>query len=680
MAKLLASQNLHWIIIGLAALFLIYNLFLLFRFIYLRRHPDAGISRWFSGQLYTRWKIIETVLILLVFIPIAVNFILLPKVISPTDPAMGTTEVSDSRPIEVVFDRPINKGAIQFEVTPNLPGAWQIDRGVINGRGRAIFTPAESPLLESRYTVSISGIKNIWGNTSNKYLFSFQTLPLPGVKEISIADGDEGVSPNQTIDFTLDHFPDKSVQIDFESSPALELIATKEGDIYHVKSKDDYQKGINYNLKVYRTPLVYNYAKGTSTPVGEKTEIKSLNFKIIEAPSVKSTSPSGSGVLTDTNISIEYKQDMDRKSVESYFVIYPGIQGVFSWEGSRKVIFKPDQNLAKNTTYQVTVSKSAMTAGGETLTEDATFSFTTIGYVTVSKFVPANGASGVATNASISIGYNQAVDHGSAESKFGIAPSVTGSFSWSDNTMIFSHGELSSNTKYTVTIGSGVKSIAGLDSKDIFSASFTTKIPTTTINVPSYRQAHMYSCMATAARNALAFKGVSVTESAVLSRIGYDTTAWSGTWAEGGAVWGDPEAGIVGNVDGKANNIGWGYGSHWTPVANAINSLGRTAEIKSGWSVTGIAAEIAAGNPVIVWWVNGVWPAYEVNWKTPGGKSIRGVNSMHVQVVKGFTGTVDNPLSFTVTDSGYGYPSQTFDVGTFKAKWSWFGNVAVVVR
>jgi len=32
-----------------------------------------------------------------------------------------------------------------------------------------------------------------------------------------------------------------------------------------------------------------------------------------------------------------------------------------------------------------------------------------------------------------------------------------------------------------------------------------------------------------------------------------------------------------------------------------------------------------------------------------------------------------------VNDSGYSYPGRTFDVGTFKAKWGWFGNSAVVV-
>lgn len=680
MLKILDSQNLHWIAIGLMALFLLYNLFLMIRYIYLRRHPEAVYGRLSNSRMVKYWKVFETVTMALMLMPIVISLLLTPKVISPTDPAMGATEVSNLKPVEMIFDYPIDRSSLKASITPDLPGKWQTDSGIISGHGKVVFTPSQSPILDSRYTVSIDGIKNIWSYSSSKYLFSFQTLPLPSVHEISISEADEGVLPDQSIDFKIDHFPAQTVQIDFELAPALALAVENDNDTYRVKPMSGYQKGTNYSLKVFRTLLICDYSNGVTREAGEKTEIKSLNFKTVDAPSVKSTSPSGSGVLADTNISVEFKQDMEINSVESAFSISPQVAGVFSWDGKRKATFNPNDNLAKNTGYKVIISKSASTAGGEALQEDVNFSFTTIGYVMVSKFVPANGASGIATNTAVTVSFNQAIDHVSAQSKFVISPTIAGTFSWSGDSMTFQHGDFASNTKYTVSVESGVKTVNGLDSKDQFGTVFTTKIPSTSLNVPSYKQAHMYSCMATAARNALAFKGVNLSEATILSSIGYDSTSWSGTWAEGGAVWGDPDAGIVGSVDGKADNIGWGYGSHWGPVANAINSFGRTAEVKNGWDVSGIASEIAAGNPVIVWWVNGVWPAYVVNWKTSGGKSVRGVNSLHVQTVKAFTGTVDNPLSFTVTDSGYGYPNQTFDVGTFKAKWSWFSNTAIIVK
>ncbi|NTU70084.1 hypothetical protein HGB13_04715, partial [bacterium] len=292
---------------------------------------------------------------------------------------------------------------------------------------------------------------------------------------------------------------------------------------------------------------------------------------------------------------------------------------------------------------------------------------------------PGNGAKNASISAGVSIAFNQEVDHASAESKFSLSPAIQGSFSWKGNTLYFNHSNFAYSTGYSIVVSSGVKSINGLDSNQNFSSNFTTQAQTVTLNVPSYRQTHMYSCMASASRQALAYRGVNVSEDTILSKIGYDSTPFQGTWKDPNAIWGNPYSGVVGNVDGKSGGVNWGYGAYWTPTSQAISNW-RANEIKSGWSVQGIAQEIANGNPVIIWWVNGVWPAYEVYWKTSGGQSIRGVNSLHVQVVKGFTGTVDNPTSFIVNDSGYGYPSRTFDVNTFKAKWSWFGNTAIVVR
>ena len=335
--------------------------------------------------------------------------------------------------------------------------------------------------------------------------------------------------------------------------------------------------------------------------------------------------------------------------------------------------------MAKNTKYTMTVSKEAKAIDGSPFEDVFSYSFTTIGYVAVSAFSPANNASGVGLSSTVAVTFNQAVDHASAQSKFSINPAVDGNFSWSGNTLYYKHSGLAYVTKYTVAIAAGVKTVYGLDSNRGYSAAFTTQQRTVMLKVPSYAQAHMYSCMAAAARSALAYKGKYVAENTLLSLMGYDSTPFSGTWRDPNSIWGNPYNAIVGNVDGHSGGITWGYGAYWGPTAKAISGY-RPAEIKTGWNVTSLAAEIEAGNPVLIWWVNGVWPAYEVYWKTPAGTSIRGVNSMHVQVVKGFTGTKENPTSFTVTDSGYGYPARTYDVGTFKAKWSWFGNAGVVVR
>lgn len=602
----------------------------------------------------------------------------IPKITNPSEPALGITQVSDKNPLLIEFNRPVDKQSLKHEITPKLEGDWVFNGEKLDIAETLIFIPKESPKLETRYTVSLNDIKNIFGTKKENYLFSFQTPPAPKVQSVNPENETNGILPNQQIEIIFDYPHENSAEFSFELNPPIPLEVKKDSDIkYILIPKEEYRKSTTYNLKIYRKLVSFNYEKNETISTEEKEEIWTSTFTSIESLGVKSYSPNTSGVLIDTSIKIEFKQDMDKFSTEEAFSLNPNIEGSFSWEHNRILTYKPNSNLSKNTKYEVTIAKSAKAVNGVSLDEDFKFNFTTIGYVTAS-FSPGNGAKNVDTNTKIYTYFNQSVDHASAQNNFNISPAIQGSFSWSGNTMIFSHSSFPFSQTYAVRIETGVKAIHGLDSAQAFGSTFTTKPQTIILNIPSYRQSHNYSCYAAASRMALAYKGVNVSENTILSLIGYDNSPFSGTWRDPNSIWGNPYAGIVGNVDGKSGGVNWGYGAYWGPTSNAIKNYRSTA-IKSGWSVQGIAQEIANGNPVIVWWVNGVWPAYEVYWKTPGGQSIRGVNSLHVQAVKGFTGTVENPTSFIVNDSGYGYPSKTFDVGTFKAKWSWFGNTAVVV-
>lgn len=604
-----------------------------------------------------------------------------PKVVSPSGPAFGVYEITDAKPLTVKFDKPVDTKKIQKEITPELSGQWKAaseDYAFLSDT--LLFYPDQTPAPETRYTVSLKGIKSLLGNDSKDYLFSFNSGALPKVRTVSPDNGAEGVLPGQEITVVFDEAHEKTAKIEFATSPEIALETKKVNDKeYRIKAKDGFKKSSSYSFNVFMTPISVNFKDGHATETGEKTTIWTGAFRTLEAPGVKDYSPRDSGILADAKIVIEFRQDMMEQETQKAFSINPGTNVNIAWEGKRKLIATPTAPLAKNTSYSISVSKSAKAADGSPFEDNFSFNFATIGHVSVVSFSPGNNASGVNTDSAVSVNFNQAVDHASAQSKFSIFPQVSGNFSWSGNRMTYTHSGFSYGTKYSVGIGSGVKTVHGLDSNRSYNSSFTTKQQSITLNAPSYRQAHMYSCMASAARAALAYKKASVSEDHLLSLIGYDRTPFSGTWRDPNAIWGDPYSGTVGNIDGKSGGVNWGYGAYWGPTARAISNY-RPAEAKTSWNVQGIAQEIANGNPVLVWWVNGIWPSYEVNWKTPSGKAIRGVNGMHVQVVKGFTGTVQNPTSFIVTDSGYGYPSRTFDVGTFKAKWSWFGNSAVIVR
>jgi uncharacterized protein YvpB len=599
-----------------------------------------------------------------------------PKITHPLDPALGFLEITPESPLKISFDRPINKNLLTYEISPPLEGDWKFSNSI--APSKLYFYPKKTPERGVRYQISMTQIKNILGGGGMNFLFSFQAPPLPEIKSFTPNDGDQGVLPGQELLFEVTEEAKQSALIEYEITPTVETEFEENIRQYKIKPKDKFKKGTTYTVLIFRTPQEYNFETKEKKATSEKQEIYKTSFKVIDAPGVASYSPTGSGVLTDSQVSVSFRQNMNKEATQSAFSITPSTSGDIDWTDDRNIIFKPSSPLTKNTKYSVKIATTAKAQDDSPFEEELNFEFTTIGFVTAS-ISPGNGAKSASISSAISVSFNQEVDHSSAQSKFSISPNTQGSFSWKGTIMYFNHSTFGYSTNYNVTIASGVKSIKGLDSNQNFSSNFTTQQQSVTLNIPSYRQSHMYSCFAAASKMALAYRGVSVSENTLLSQIGYDTTPFSGTWKDPNAIWGNPYSGVVGNVDGASGGVTWGYGAYWTPTSRAISNY-RSNEVKTGWNVQGIAQEIANGNPVIVWWVNGIWPSYVVNWKTPSGQSIRAVNGMHVQVVKGFTGTVENPVSFIVNDSGYGYPSKTFTTAAFQAKWSWFGNSAIVVR
>ena len=671
----------------LMGIFIAYNIILIIKHFRGWRVPEKFVGqRWYqnifhyikrAGWGFLHHKIIFNLLLVgSVGLVIAGFYLPLPHVISPSNPSLGITEISDKNPLIVKFDRRVDKENLKYDLFPAIEGNWEFTSGVTDSDLK--FVPKKTPEAETRYTISLKGIKNIFGRKSENYLFSFQTPPAPKIVSVSPSDGDQGVLPNQEIIVTTDFPHLYTAKFTFDIEPPVELdVNNLDGVKYLFKAKDNFKKGTEYSLKISRILTTYSYETKKTENLGEAEELWAGKFKIIEAPGIKSYTPNGYGALTDASIRIEFRQDMSQEETAAAFSTDPKIDGDTSWESARMLVFKPKSPLSKNTKYTVGVSKSAKAADDSNFEEAFSYSFTTIGHVAVSGFYPGNGARNVDLNSRINVTFNQAVDHESAQDKFSISPTVEGSFSWNGNTMVFAPSGFGYGKSYAINIASGVKTINGLDSVKGFSSGFTTRLQSVMLNIPSWRQTYMYTCMAAASRQALAYRGITVSELHIVDLMGYDRTPWSGTWRDSNAVWGDPNVGYIGDIDGKSAP-GWGYGSHWDPVVKALSNY-RPVELKRNWSVQGIAQELASGNPVIVWWVNGVWPAYELYWKN-NGKSIRAVNSVHVQGVKGFTGTVDNPTSFTVNDSGYGYPARTYDVGTFQAKWGWFSNTGIVVK
>lgn len=191
------------------------------------------------------------------------------------------------------------------------------------------------------------------------------------------------------------------------------------------------------------------------------------------------------------------------------------------------------------------------------------------------------------------------------------------------------------------------------------------------IDVPFHRQERALSCEVASLRSALLAKGIDVKEAELFERLEKDSTPG------GNGVWGDPDRGFVGSVDGSQAKL-TGYGVYAEPLAELARNFRERVTAGTGFTPEDLAREIAAGNPVIVWGITGRFPPKDISWSTPEGKHVGAFVGEHSRVVYGYVGEVDQPYGFFLMDPIYG--QLFYSRERFEAQWAYFNNQAVIIR
>ena len=186
------------------------------------------------------------------------------------------------------------------------------------------------------------------------------------------------------------------------------------------------------------------------------------------------------------------------------------------------------------------------------------------------------------------------------------------------------------------------------------------------LNLVFHPQEHSLSCEMATLRMVLNYYGVDVSESEVIDKMPWDKTVRSGN------IWGDPNIGFVGDIDGKMGVDG--YGIHWEPLAQTARNW-KDAEIINNGSISDIVENIYNGRPIIIWSYLG--RGISMTWFTPEGKKINAINGEHTFIVYGYDGAPDDPVGFLLMDPIYG-PTY-WEKEKFINKWDAFGRVGVVV-
>jgi len=611
---------------------------------------------------------------------IAIFFFLALAYFAPMPKALAinagaATAVPIDKELRVTFSSPVKRDEAVPTITPEVKGEWSWSDGVLGARRMyktLVFKPIEAYKLDTEYTVEVKGVKRVIGvGASQNYKLTFRTLKTPLVKAVAPPDNTGGVRADDKIVVQLDAPNKNIVEYAAKFDPAVDYTAAYDDKMTTLTMvpKATLVQGQKYTMTISRTPEVLDLTTNKVELRGEPEVAKVSSFTVAMPPGIESYSPSGGKVLTSVRqIAVTFNQDMDRTEVEHNLMISPALAGTITWISDSKLTYDFSTALNYATTYSLTVKKGTKNKNGGFLTDDAVASFTTIGNAYVTYFSPSNGSGGNSIGTSIQVGFDQDVDHASAQSKFALSGISGGSFSWNGNVMkYFPTSALAKDSGYTINMAAGVKSVNGLDSSRAFSSTFYTEETVVKLQIALDYQDSALSCELASLKMALNYKGAGVGEGDILARMSYDPTPRVGN------VWGNPYAEFVGNVAGAQNTTG--YGVYWGPIATA-GSAWRPTQAFSGWGASQLAAELAAGNPVVVWGTAG--NATRDSWQTASGQNIDAWKGEHARLLIGFFGPVSNPRQFIVNDPIYG--QRYWSTGSLLGNMSAFGNSGVVVR
>lgn len=606
-------------------------------------------------------------------------FLTYPKMVE-TYPIWDANWNDGERPIEIIWDRPINTDRIEINMNPETSGTWVFEKSFdfLPFVRQIKFYPSETIYPGHEVIVYFTHVTNYFDNHQNREeMLQFKSVELPKVIG-SLPDRDaRDVRTDQEILIKLSHkegsFVDWEIVTNHkDDSFKLERDGT---DRLKIKFDEPMKQSEAYIIKVYQIPLSKDLATGEVRQSSTRELAYELRFNTVDAPNISSSSPKGNDISVDSDIRIVFDQPMDKSSVESKFEVSPRVEGSKSWINDTTLVFDPT-TLKKGTTYTISLKKGSNTISGGILESDYSFKFSTLGAVKVTKWDPANSTTGISVKNNVRITFNQAVSQTSAEQNFTISPNINGTFSWEGNTMKFQPSQdLSHLTEYQITINPGVQTINGLDSTEEFKSKFTTEVKKVELAVPLRKQVNSKECQIVATEMIMAYKGKSKSKTQIYNELPKDNTVCNAT----NNTWGNPHTGFVGDINGNHDCASGnrGYGVYWGPISSYLTQNGISNSVQTGWTVQGITREIEAGHPVMLWWQNGWSTPTDNSWYTPDGKYIKAVNGMHSEIVVGYIGSPENPTHFILNDPWR--QRRVMEIGQFKGLWSYFNNTAIVV-
>ena len=422
-----------------------------------------------------------------------------PAVLS-TVPANLAADVADGTPISATFSKPMDPATITAATFILQQGTTFISGTVAYTGNTATFTPSSTLTPAATYIAMLTtGATDLAGNALGccNYVWTFTVEPLPTVISTVPANKDTGVAINSKISAAFSEAMDPS-SINTTTFTLVQTVSgtSTNGNVTYSGTTAVFTPQTNLPPNTSFTATITTGAKDPSGNALASNFIWSFTTGATPdttPPTVISTVPSNAatGVAINSKISATFSEAMDPSTIgaATFTLTQAGtpVSGTVTYAAiGNTATFAPSSNLASGTQFTAKVTTGATDLAGNALAANFIWNFTTgaasdITPPTVTSTIPANSATGVATNSKISATFSKAMDpstistatltlmQGTTAVSGTVAYAATGSIA----TFIPS-SNLAPNTAFTATVTSGATDLAGNALAANFIWNFTT--------------------------------------------------------------------------------------------------------------------------------------------------------------------------------------------------------------
>jgi ketosteroid isomerase-like protein len=427
-----------------------------------------------------------------------------PTVIS-TVPTSGATAVPVDTLVSATFSEAMNPATINagtFTVTGT--GTTPVAGTVTYAGSTATFTPSAVLANSTLFTATITtGAKDPAGvSLAANFVWTFTTAATaapPTVVSTVPANGATVVAVNATISAAFSEAMNAATingTTFTVTGPGATPVA---GTVTYTGTTATFTPAA---LLANSTLFTATITTGAKDPPGTSLTANFVwTFTTATPPTVVSIVPTNgaTAVTVNTFISATFSEAMNPATINgtTFTVTGPGatpVSGIVTYAGSTAT-FTPSAVLANSTLFTATITTGAKDPEGASLAANFVWTFTTVAPPTVVSTVPANGATALAVNTTISAVFSEAMNpatiNGATFTVTGPgATPVAGTVTYAGTTATFMPTSvLANSTLFTATITTGAKDPAGASLAANFVWTFTTAAtaapPTVVSTVPT---------------------------------------------------------------------------------------------------------------------------------------------------------------------------------------------------